>query len=243
LRRITSLFRDEDEAGFSNYLHMKMRTGTGRRGLPGLSLVELLVMLGVIAVVAGILLPSVARQHAAREKARRIKCVGNLKNVGLAFRIFATDNNDLFPARLMVSNGVELTSIDLLRVYGILSNELSTPLLLHCPSDTKRDRPDSLTRFDKITTKEISYFTSLSANENRWQIILGGDRNLATNGIAVGPGLFAIATNAQVGWTKELHVEQGNLVMSDGSVQQVNSNRLKAAVADQLIETNFLVIP
>jgi type II secretory pathway pseudopilin PulG len=222
---------------------MKMRTGSRRRGLLGLSLVELLVMLGVIAVVAGILLPRIASQRRAAEMARRVKCVSNLKNVGLAFRIFATDNNDLFPARWMVSNGVELTSIDLLRVYGILSNELSTPLLLHCPSDTKRDRADPLTRFDKITTKEISYFTSLSADETMPQVILGGDRNLATNGVAVGSGFFAMATNAQVRWTKELHVDQGNLVMSDGSVQQVNSNRLKAAVADQGIETNYLVLP
>ena len=75
------------------------------------------------------------------------------------------------------------------------------------------------------------------------QVILGGDRNLATNGVAVGSGFFAMATNAEVGWTKEMHVEQGNVVMSDGSVQQMSSSRLKASLKDQDIATNYIVIP
>ena len=216
----------------------------GRQREAGLGLVEPLVMLGVIAVVAGILLPRIASTRLAAERAKRIKCVSNLKGVGLAFRIFATDNSELFPARLMVSNGVELTSIDLLKVFRSLSNELSVPKLLHCPADAKREPADwSKINFDTVTAKNISYFTSLSANETQWQIILGGDRNLATNGVAVGSGFFAMGTNAQVGWTEELHRGQGNLVMSDGSVQQVNSNRLQAAVANQGIGTNYLVLP
>src|SRR5687768_10818744 len=142
---------------------MKMRTGSRRRGLPGLSLVELLVMLAVIAVVAGILLPRWASDRASKERRRnRVVCVSNLKNVGLAFRIYATDNNELFPARLMASNGMDLTSIDLLEVYRSLSNELSTPKLLHCPDDKKREADDWYqVNFDTITPKNISYFTSL----------------------------------------------------------------------------------
>ena len=223
---------------------MRTQVLTRKRVTSGLSLVELLVMLGVIAVVAGILLPSIARQRERAERAKRIRCVSNLKTVGLAFRIFATDNSDLFPARLMMSNGVELTSIDLLQVFGLISNELSAPKLLHCPTDAKREPGDwNRASFATITVRNISYFTSLSADENRWQIILGGDRNLMTNGVAVGPGFFAMGTNAQVGWTKEMHVEQGNVVMSDGSVQQMSSSRLKAAIADQGIATNYLVLP
>ena len=223
---------------------MQTRILKRKRVLSGLSLVELLVMLGVIAIVAGILLPSIARQRAAVEGRKRSACVSNLKNVGLAFRIFATDNNDLFPARLMMSNGVELTSIDVLRVYRDLSNELSTPKLLHCPMDTKREPDDwNKINFDTITAKNISYFTSLSADESMPQVILGGDRNLTTNGVAVWPGLFAMATNARVGWTKEMHVEHGEVVMSDGSVQQMSSSRLNASLKDQGIATNYLSIP
>ena len=202
-------------------------------------------MLGVIAVVVGILLPRMASKRAEMERRRkRIACVSNLKNIGLSIRIFATDNSELFPARLMVSNGVELTSIDLLEVYRSLSNELSTPKVLHCWSDTKREPKDwSRINFDTIRAQNISYFTSLSAEETRPEIILGGDRNLATNGLTVGSGFFAMGTNAQVGWTKEMHVEMGQVVMSDGSVQQMSSSRLKASLKDQDIATNYLVIP
>jgi len=224
---------------------MKPVIETKKRALSGLSLVELLVMLGVIALVAGILLPRWASERASKERRRnRIVCVSNLKNVGLAFRIFATDNNDLFPARLMASNGMDLTSIDLLEVYRSLSNELSTPKLLHCPDDKKREADDWYqVNFDTITPKNISYFTSLSADETLPQTILGGDRNLATNWVAVGPGLFAMGTNVQVGWTEELHRGQGDVLMGDGSVMQMSSNNLKASLKDQGIETNYLVIP
>ena len=216
----------------------------GRRGEAGLSLVELLVMLGVIAVLAGILLPSISRQRAAAERRKRSACVSNLENMGLAFRIFATDNNDLFPARLMMSNGVELTSIDLLQVYGLISNELSAPKLLHCPTDVKREPSDwNRMNFATITDRNISYFTSLSADETMPQVILGGDRNLMTNGVAVGPGFFAMGTEAEAGWTKEMHGEMGQVVMSDGSVQQMSSSRLKASLKDQGIATNYLVLP
>ncbi len=224
---------------------MKTQVPSRKRGLTGLSLVELLVMLGVIALIAGILLPRWASERAQKERSRnRIRCVSNLKNVGLAFRIFATDNSEFFPARLMVSNGVELPSIDLMRVYRSLSNELSTPKLLHCGSDKERELDDwSKINFDTMTAKNVSYFTSLSANENRPEIMLGGDRNLMTNRVAVGPGLLGLATNAQVRWTKEMHNEQGNVVMSDGSVMQMSSSRLKFSLKDQDIATNYLVMP
>jgi prepilin-type processing-associated H-X9-DG protein len=219
-----------------------MKSQTRKRGLSGLSLVELLVMLGVIAVLAGILLPAISRPK-GQPKAPIIKCVNNLKNVGLAFRIFATDNNDHFPPSVMMSNGVGLTSIELLRIFGYLSNELSTPKLLHCPSDTKRETASDRINFDTMTLKNISYFTSLSADEKFPQVILGGDRNLTTNGVELRTGLFALRTNSQAGWSKRIHNGRGNLVMSDGSVQQASSNRLKEVVMDQGIETNYLVIP
>src|SRR5688500_10862952 len=66
----------------------------GRRFHPGFTLVELLVVIGVIAILIGILLPTIAR---ARECARRASCLSNLRQVGMAMRFYAYDNRDQVP--------------------------------------------------------------------------------------------------------------------------------------------------
>jgi hypothetical protein len=74
-----------------------------------------------IAAQSGLTAEDLEAMEAAKAKSQSIQCVNNLKNIGLALRIWATDNQDTFP-------------MDLLS----LTNELSTPKLLACPSDTGR---------------------------------------------------------------------------------------------------------
>jgi hypothetical protein len=208
-------------------------------GSRGFTVAELLVAVMVVFVLALVLLPPMVKNRRHYQP----HCLNNLKQVGLAFRLWSSDNGDMYPMRFFTNHTGGLLfadSTNLFRYFQVMSDELSTPKVLICPQDTKRQAATNFTT--DLNNNRLSYFVGLDSDETGPQTFLAGDRNL-TNGQPKTNGILYLRSNQNVGWTKELHNECGNVAMGDGSVQQLNNAQIAAALAKTGLVTNRFLFP
>jgi prepilin-type processing-associated H-X9-DG protein len=230
--------KESVNTGFEAGKLMKMERN--KAGSRALSLNEVLIVLTLIGVVGLVILPMLAKPK-PKAKGHPKSCVNDLKQIGLAFRIYANDNNDLYPMQVAEAEGGTKEAVErgeLFRIFLVMSNELSVPRTVICPADQR----SAATNWATLANTNLSYFVGLDAEDIRPNMILSGDRDIAENGQLL-RGTANLTTNRPVAWHKLLHKEGGNVALADGSVQQTTVATLRQLLANTGDTTNRVLFP
>ena len=171
--------------------------------------------------------------------------MNNLKQVGVGFMLYASDNSNQLPWQVSSPTAGDATEI-----YLKLIPYVKLPKTFVCPSDkTRQFAPADYSGFGN---SNHSYFASLDAaltvTPSPTKILFAGDRHLASANQPVNPGLLSITNTAVVGWTRELHLgedtsEIGVLLFMDGHIEAVKSQQLRITLQHQGLVANQLMIP
>ena len=206
-----------------------------------LTLTEVLVIVAVLAVLAVILVPAGSR---GRARALRTQCISQLIIIGQGEQQSLMGHTNVVPfyptgvstnyggTQEYISNG------EVFRHFQVLSNEIFTPKILVCPSDVRKPAKS----FETLSNSNISYFIGLDASEILLATFLAGDRNL-TNDTLSSNGILEVTSESTAGWTREIHWLQGDVLLSDGSVQSLSNIKLGEALAGTGVATNRLAMP
>jgi len=223
-----------------------MKTELSSRQAGAFTLLELLLVIAIIAILAGLLLPAIQK---AKGRARRVQCVNNLKEMGVAFHSFAHDHDGKFPMQVPTNAGGSLeflraatnvlgSTYFAFRHFQALSNELSTPRILVCPAATRV----AADNFRDLNNDQVSYFAGAAAEFDQPDSILAGDRNITA--LTAGSGaVVRLDSPDAIGWTGELHEFKGNLLFADGRAEELNSAGLQAALQHSPTKANLFMPP
>ena len=183
-----------------------------------------------VAVGAGMLLPALGK---AKTKAQRIACIGNLKHIAIATRIYAIDNQDRYPwqvpqaeggtaevatpksdtTALLDSNGRPIFDANAWLHFQALSNELSNPKIVRCPSDTRQN------------LVQANSFLSKKPRGALGKLTIPFSQNAVSYWLRTDPEVDEAHPNEIVAICPH-HDGQFNVLLADSSVHQTSWTRL-----------------
>ncbi len=223
---------------------------------PGFTLIELLVVIAIIAILAGLLLPSLAR---AKFKAKVTQCTSNYKQWGVAVYTYASDSDSKFPSWAMGGTGANTWDVPLELVPNMTAYGMTVPMWF-CPVKPKAmdainvwcqqnlgHAVETTADLNAYYSRVYTYFAILEGH-NWWVPHLNGNRkcpeNISTNRVSdfwpermddAFASTLPIMTDrcaTLVNTTTEGHpwnnkVDSVNLLFGDGHVELNTKNKIQ----------------
>jgi prepilin-type N-terminal cleavage/methylation domain-containing protein/prepilin-type processing-associated H-X9-DG protein len=216
----------------------RMQSSAAQCGGRGFTLIELLCVIAIIGILASLLLSAVTQTKA---RAKRVECINNLSEVGLASHIFEGDHSGKLPTLVStndggsqeyVTAGYQLAKYQLKREFYFsfqhfvpLATSLGTPKLLACAIDPERW---VATNFSQFNNTNLSYVIGLVTDPNDPRLILAADRNFPSlrcyhgHGVPYGPtmGRLPELDDDFPPFWRGLHDRKGDILFLDGHVEK-----------------------
>ena len=173
------------------------------------TLVELLVVIGIIAVLVAILLPALSK---AKEQANRVKCAANLKQFGIAFQLYTTDNKGRFPSCAAEGRPEDwifwerTRNINLGSIVKYFGKTFSRGVYI-CPSDAVDGHLNGINGYQ--------YSYTLNYNFSGYPF-LGPYERVTVNGVVVETRPCKLSNIRQAG-TKIMMIDESSETIDDGA--------------------------
>jgi len=252
--QIPILWAEKEGRCVTQPISLRTNTSEAHNRARGFTRLELVTIVATLVLLAGVALPLLA---STRARSEQVSCFSNLRQAGHACQVWANDHGDRNPWWTPIREGgyydapgdpapVAWTFGDRNNVWfqwAWYSNQLSAPNILACPADKRVGALRVIAEnwgfgpagIRTIQNSACSYPIGLHSLYESPRSILSGDRNIRFSSfgntcahIAVVQVLNYPYTGA--GWTNAIHGLTGNLLFTDGSVEQCSATDFQRAV-------------
>jgi prepilin-type N-terminal cleavage/methylation domain-containing protein len=172
----------------------------------GFTLIELLVVIAIIAMLASMLLPVLLR---ARERARRVQCASNLREIGLAMHMYASSWGEVFPVTGVSGNKGS--------AFGLLYPDCVDDMkLFHCLSDSGPGRKPAIDSKKVLSGGSYLYAAYGASTGSNSRLEIAADRDARGDlGNHAFDGANILFTGGNVEWTVDRDTTDKSLDMDD----------------------------